>query len=122
MALPTQIPFFGAPCSDAAGKQLDYSDIVTISKLPSTERHWDAMTQSPFLTLRHQDQAVAHHTVSHIWYDDPTSLAHKYTLVADLGLRGVGMWNADILDYSGGSVDPTPETTAMWHALDRIYH
>ena len=33
-------------------------------------------------------------------FDNPASLIIKYKLAKQLGLRGVGMWNIDSLDYS----------------------
>lgn len=45
--------------------------------------------------------------VRELYWDDVTSLGHKYDLVNASGLRGVGIWN---LNYGGGS----PE---LWNAL-----
>jgi len=36
-----------------------------------------------------------------IWYDDEKTLAVKYQLAHDKKLQGIGMWEADKLDYSG---------------------
>ena len=49
------------------------------------------------------------------WYDDRESLVIKYELAQELGLRGVGMWNADGLDYS----DPDM-VKDMWSAIPRL--
>lgn len=35
-----------------------------------------------------------------VWYDDESSLIYKYMLAIMSGLRGVGMWTANDLDYS----------------------
>ncbi|MEQ2169037.1 hypothetical protein GOODEAATRI_020743, partial [Goodea atripinnis] len=35
-----------------------------------------------------------------VWYDDPQSLRPKADYVMATGLRGIGMWNGNILDYS----------------------
>lgn len=48
-----------------------------------------------------------------IWYDDPESLALKYNISTYHGLRGVGMWNADAVDFA---IDPQG-AKEMWDAL-----
>ena len=35
-----------------------------------------------------------------MWYDDVSSLSPKFQFAMDHGLAGVGMWQADALDYS----------------------
>ena len=53
-------------------------------------------------------------TITHqIWYDDPQSLVLKYNISTYHGLRGVGMWNADAVDFQ---VDPQG-AKKMWDAL-----
>ena len=46
-----------------------------------------------------------------VWYDNPISLTYKYERALALGLRGVGAWEADSLDYSA------EESTVMWEIL-----
>lgn len=50
-----------------------------------------------------------------VWYDDPESLIIKYRLVSDLQLGGLGMWNADSLDY-----DDPKMTQSMWNAIPNL--
>ena len=53
-----------------------------------------------------------------VWYDDPKSLEPKFRLAAELGLRGVGLWNLDLLDYSAAAAPAARrETRDMWDAL-----
>lgn len=52
-----------------------------------------------------------------VWYDSPASLAAKYRLAAELGLRGVGMWHLDCLDYSCSEPHCRDETRAVWAAV-----
>jgi hypothetical protein len=53
-----------------------------------------------------------------VWYDDPRSLAAKYSLAAELGLRGVGVWNLDLLDYADATGPAAQQQTRdMWAAL-----
>lgn len=44
-----------------------------------------------------QDTSGQQHQV---WYDDESSLIYKYMLAVMSGLKGVGMWTANHLDYS----------------------
>ncbi|OQR96912.1 Di-N-acetylchitobiase [Thraustotheca clavata] len=101
-----QEPFRGAPCSDAAGSQLDYGDIV--ARLATSNRLWDPLTATPYFHTKKDDQVVQ------IWYDDPTSLQQKFHLASSLG--GIGMWHVDALDYSGKDV-AVNSTRDMWTTL-----
>ncbi|TMW57473.1 hypothetical protein Poli38472_003398 [Pythium oligandrum] len=104
-------PFFGAPCSDAAGKQINYGDIQRLVRTHgNSSRRWDALTSSPYLVYHDANPD----TVIQLWYDDEESLRAKYRLVKELGLRGVGMWNADTLDYAEDLVG----SQRMWDALE----
>ena len=51
-----------------------------------------------------------------VWYDDPQSLRIKYKLADDMSLRGVGMWEADTLNYTD-TPEGRQERTDMWGAL-----
>lgn len=60
-----------------------------------------------------QDQKGQIHQV---WYDDPQSICPKANAVMPKGLRGIGMWNGNILDYSDDPV-AKQQTAVMWNAL-----
>ncbi|HEU0242940.1 MAG TPA: FlgD immunoglobulin-like domain containing protein, partial [Candidatus Limnocylindrales bacterium] len=65
-------------------------------------RRWDAVEQSPYVVYRRRNCTATYGCVTswrQIWYDDATSLARRYQLVNDYGLRGAGMW---ALGYDGG--------------------
>jgi len=49
-----------------------------------------------------------------LYWDDTTSLANKYQVVIDEGLRGVGLWNLNL----GGGTSASPE---LWSTLDRYF-
>ncbi|XP_064519996.1 di-N-acetylchitobiase isoform X2 [Pseudopipra pipra] len=51
-----------------------------------------------------------------VWYDDPRSISLKAAYVKNRGLRGIGMWNGNSLDYSREAV-AEQQTEAMWQAL-----
>jgi di-N-acetylchitobiase len=104
------VPFVGAPCSDAAGGQVDYADIRRLVRRLGIVEQWDPTTQTPFAWLPSDDGPR-----SQLWFDNPRSLTAKYQLVRSLGLRGVGMWNADTLDYE--NLEAANDTRLMWSAL-----
>ena len=51
-----------------------------------------------------------------VWFDNLKSLKIKYDLAVSLGLRGVGMWEADALDYTNTTVGQK-QRQEMWGAL-----
>lgn len=59
-----------------------------------------------------QDQKGQLHQV---WYDDPESICLKASLVKAKGLRGIGMWNGNLLNYIDESA--RQQTNSMWNAL-----
>ncbi|KAG7385944.1 hypothetical protein PHYPSEUDO_000906 [Phytophthora pseudosyringae] len=101
------VPFFGAPCSDAAGGQIDYGDVRRLVKAHRLVEQWDPTTLTPFVWYSPPEGGR-----SQIWFDNPRSLKAKYALVRELGLRGVGMWNADTLDYAASA-----DSRLMWSSL-----
>ena len=51
-----------------------------------------------------------------IWFDDVRSLGIKYRLARDWHLLGVGVWQADSLDYSD-TAEKRAYVHDMWNAL-----
>ncbi|TRZ22502.1 hypothetical protein HGM15179_004583, partial [Zosterops borbonicus] len=51
-----------------------------------------------------------------VWFDDPHSISLKAAYVKSRGLRGIGMWNGNSLDYSREAA-AEQQTQAMWQAL-----
>ncbi|MEQ2226125.1 hypothetical protein ILYODFUR_024385, partial [Ilyodon furcidens] len=107
-----KVPFRGAPCSDAAGTQKPYKWIMRQLNSPtSSGRLWDDGQKAPY--FYYKDETGQSHQV---WYDDPQSLCPKADYVMAKGLRGIGMWNGNILDYSDDPV-ARQQTSLMWNAL-----
>ncbi|XP_041647051.1 di-N-acetylchitobiase isoform X2 [Cheilinus undulatus] len=106
-----KVPFRGAPCSDAAGKQKTYKWIMQQVNISMSGRLWDDTQKAPY--FNYEDQTGQIHQV---WYDDPLSLCPKAESVKSKGLRGIGMWNGNILDYSDDPV-ARQQTAEMWNAL-----
>eukprot|EP01117_Protostelium_nocturnum_P005238 TRINITY_DN1903_c2_g1_i1.p1 TRINITY_DN1903_c2_g1~~TRINITY_DN1903_c2_g1_i1.p1 ORF type:complete len:398 (-),score=92.00 TRINITY_DN1903_c2_g1_i1:44-1198(-) len=86
-----QIPFRGVACSDSAGRQRTFDDIMD-NALPkaSTGRKWDSLLESPWFNYV-DDKRVVHQ----VWYDDPQSLGIKVGWAKQMNLRGVGVWEVD---------------------------
>ena len=109
-----KVPFRGVNCSDAAGRQYCYSDIMS-TYLPKAigGRQFDKESQSPFFNYKESDG-----TMHQIWYDDPQSLTKKYKHgIKDLGLRGLAFWNIDCLNYTD-TAKAKEETKIMWDAVN----
>nr|XP_009671545.1 PREDICTED: di-N-acetylchitobiase [Struthio camelus australis] len=107
----SKVPFRGAPCSDAAGRQVPYGTIMKKVNSSISGILWDEVQRSPF--YEYKDSLGRFHQV---WYDDPRSIFLKAAYAKNRGLRGIGMWNGNSLDYSRESV-AEQQTEAMWKAL-----
>ena len=106
----TKIPFHGAPCSDAAGNQVPVGTIMS-TLLPRARLgglQWDDRDQSPYFDYSppQQVRTVVSSTDAQlvperhrVYFDDEQSLRIKYAEAAKFGLRGVGCWHIDALDY-----------------------
>lgn len=109
-----KVPFRGAKCSDAAGKEFDIAVIVD-KMLPKSQtgKIWDKSSMTPFFTYQEDDG-----TIYQVWYDDTESLQLKYKLAEQLNLRGVGMWNVDCVRYDD-SRNSTKLRKMMWNILPK---
>jgi len=54
-----------------------------------------------------------------VWFDNPQSLALKYQLAAELGIKGIGFWNLDCLAYGGSDALARGQTEEMWQTVRR---
>ncbi|XP_077463081.1 di-N-acetylchitobiase [Stigmatopora argus] len=106
-----KVPFRGAPCSDAAGKQRSYSWIMKQVNDSLTGRLWDSEQLAPYFNYEDPNGQI-----HQVWYDDAESVCQKTDFIKSKGLRGVGMWNGNILNYSDDPV-AKQQTTIMWNAL-----
>ncbi|GAB6030791.1 hypothetical protein CHUAL_007638 [Chamberlinius hualienensis] len=107
------VPFRGVNCSDAAGSQHPYVNILaSYLNISTTGRIWDETSQSPYFNFIDTSTGAT----NQVWYDDPESLSVKYQYAIDNDLRGVGMWTSDFLDYSD-SATGVKQRSEMWGAL-----
>eukprot|EP00929_Paragymnodinium_shiwhaense_P089053 TRINITY_DN49311_c0_g1_i1.p1 TRINITY_DN49311_c0_g1~~TRINITY_DN49311_c0_g1_i1.p1 ORF type:complete len:407 (-),score=59.33 TRINITY_DN49311_c0_g1_i1:78-1298(-) len=124
------VPFRGVNCSDAAGSEVQFMDIMNLldngvcppktgTKCEvTTAVRWDTSTQSPYFNF-----VVDGKQVYQMWFDNATSSALKYQAAARLGVRGVGPYRWDYLDHNGsitGNSKAPAETASMWEALDQF--
>ncbi|XP_005100833.1 di-N-acetylchitobiase [Aplysia californica] len=91
-----KVPFRGVNCSDAAGRQYDYGLIYEVLMTMPERYKWNASSSTPYFT--YTDEIYG--TTYQVQFDDPHSLSLKCKLAKQKGLRGVGMWNIDSLDYT----------------------
>lgn len=63
---------------------------------------------------------VERRALPQVWFDDPRSLALRYSAAQRLGLRGVGFWNTECL-YQPEDADHPREAAAdadtMWRTV-----
>ncbi|CAF1192466.1 unnamed protein product, partial [Didymodactylos carnosus] len=111
------VPFRGAPCSDAGGREKDYSECRRLLRTKSTTgRLWNDTYKSAYFNYMDTD-----FNFHQIWMDDPESLGYKYQIANSLELRGVGMWNVDALDYSNSTEEGIQDTKNMWNAMKQFH-
>ncbi|XP_078418019.1 di-N-acetylchitobiase [Cetorhinus maximus] len=109
MCVIQSIPFRGAPCSDLAGPQVPYKKIMQQLPKSITGRFWDDDQKAPYFIYK------VNGTYHEVWYDDPQSISIKASLIKKLNLRGIGMWNGNLLNYDDPSA--AMQTEEMWKAL-----
>ncbi|XP_030640682.1 di-N-acetylchitobiase [Chanos chanos] len=106
-----KVPFRGAPCSDAAGRQIAYHTMMKQLNASMSGRLWDKVQQAPYYNYKDKEGRI-----HQVWYDDPESISLKAAYVTKHGMRGIGMWNGNLLDYSNNPV-ARQQTKDMWNAL-----
>ncbi|XP_062834159.1 di-N-acetylchitobiase isoform X2 [Anolis carolinensis] len=106
-----KIPFQLLPCSEANRHQVTYRIIMNWKNNSLSGILWDEKQNSPYLEYKDSNG-----TFHQVWFDDPRSISQKAAYVKERGLRGIGMWHANCLDYSRSSA-AQEQTKAMWEAL-----
>ena len=110
-----EVPFRGIPCSDSAGKQLDYSHIdPDMVRNSLTGRVWNSTLKTPMFNYKD-----ANGTYHQVWYDDPESLGIKFYYAAKAKLRGLAVWNFDQVSYQEEYVS---YTSKMYSAFDMFFN
>ena len=109
-----KVPFRGVNCSDAAGEQIQYYDILKLMEAKKAERKWDDTLKAPYFTYMGTNE-----TYHQVWYDDPVSLEYKYSYAHLMGMRGLAFWNIDQLDYTNANINTVNQP--MWSAIDHYF-
>ncbi|KAL2090116.1 hypothetical protein ACEWY4_014804 [Coilia grayii] len=91
--------------------QVCYSTIMKQINSSMSGRIWDQEQRAPYYNYKDAEGQV-----HQVWYDDPKSISLKAAYVTKLGLRGIGMWSADCLDYSDDPI-AQQQSRDMWDAL-----
>lgn len=103
------VPFRGVNCSDAAGSEHGYAEILAQMVNSTTGRRWDQNQGSPwFNAVEYAANGSGRRVLAQYWYDDVQSLVPKYQLARRLGLRGVGPYTFSANDG----------TATMYEAFD----
>jgi Di-N-acetylchitobiase len=111
-----KVPFRGVNCSDAAGKQVDYSQALNILRQTNATLTGGLRRDTDTGTLFFNDVGQDEQVVYQYWIDDPVLLRRKYAWAREHGLAGVGPWNLQSLD----PLHQKDETYAMWSAFDEF--
>ncbi|XP_044288238.1 di-N-acetylchitobiase-like isoform X2 [Varanus komodoensis] len=106
-----KFPFQMLLCSSAVRSQVPYKTIMNQGNSSLSGILWNKAQKAPYLEYKD-----SHGTYHQVWFDNPRSISLKAAYVKKHGLRGVGMWNANCLDYSGSAV-AQEQSQAMWEAL-----
>ncbi|KAH8055674.1 hypothetical protein JL722_8017 [Aureococcus anophagefferens] len=113
-------PWRDANCTDAKANAVDFSSMPAKTAASVDGAHADAILEQSWMNFVDKDG-----NVSQLWYDDLASLEAKYRIVKDKGLRGVGVWTANMLDYgpapSFNDSSKVPQATRdMWTSISTV--
>jgi len=101
------VPFRGVPCSDAAGREKAYTELMGLLKTSTTGLRWNQPLQSPWFNYKDAKTTQDHQ----VWFDNANSLKIKTNWAKSSGLRGVSMWTGDYVEYG------TDAFHEMWAAM-----
>ena len=106
-----ELGFYGANCSSLVARSCgSLPECEGLRANATTPRRWDAYSALP-----HFNYLDGEGGLHQVWYDDAESLGYKYALARSLGVRGVGAWTFDKLDYANAT-----QRDAMWAAFDHF--
>lgn len=106
------VPYYGydwpvvseAPRAATTDRAIARTYSIVASSLPNRTRQWSETYLNPWI-------AYPGNPWQQLWYDDAESLGHKYQLVKDLGIAGIGMW---ALGYDNGYSE-------LWNLIEQRF-
>jgi di-N-acetylchitobiase len=114
-----QVPFRGVNCSDAAGTEVAYKEIIKVYQNLTEEEVFatgglrrDDYMDAAFFNILLKD--TNRRSVVQFWYDDEKAVADKFAWAKSMGLGGVGPFAYDDMDL----VQVPKESKAMWSTFD----
>lgn len=120
------VPFRGVACSDAAGGQIIFSDIMKIYRNTSLQRspmetNLTMAGEGSFAKFNYIDgdnNKNSKKQVYSMYFDNPETLREKYAAAAKLKLRGIAIWSVDMI-YIDPQESPQSRKDAaeMWEAF-----
>ena len=107
------VPFRGVNCSDAAGSEIAFQDIMTMLSDKETHNITTDIRRGNYLQTPNFNYVDSTGKTHQLWFDDPESLTPKYQMAKDMNLRGVGPYRFDQVD----PVNQPDQFQAMFDAL-----
>ena len=101
-----EVKFRGCNCTEATGREFPYRTIMKWLEESRSGRIWDTQSKTPWFFYSDGE------TQYQVWYDDLESLQVKYLVARDMGMKGVGFWTANFLDYANHTM-----VKAMWDII-----
>ncbi|XP_062919535.1 di-N-acetylchitobiase-like [Mobula hypostoma] len=98
------------PCSYTAARRIPYKLVMQSLPRSLTGRFWDDDWKAPYFVY------LVGNTYHEVWYDDPESISMRVSIVLKLNLRGVGVWTANDINYTGDA-RTRMQAAEMWNAV-----
>ena len=92
------VPFRGVNCSDAAGSEIAYQDVMSILADKSSNNVTTDVRRDHYLQTPNFNYVDSKGKTHQLWFDDPESLTPKYQMAKDMNLRGIGPYRFDQVD------------------------
>jgi len=108
-----EVPFRGVNCSDAAGTQRPFSDIINQLNQSGIVPYLDIELESLRFNYVNPSTKQNHQ----VWYDDPKTLQNKVQWGKTNKLRGVSMWTGNFVDF----VHYPNASRQMWEAMGSFF-
>lgn len=112
-------PFRNVKCSDAIGKEYDYSVLMEQFRsndndmLITSDMQWDDNMESPYFNMIDLET----YEFSQVWFDNPQSLRIKYQWAKQQNLGGIGPFTINNVNVHESAMD----AIEMWSSFDAYF-